>query len=82
MDTLAISTRALKSGSASDDSTYTALSASISSFTDRRDALAKRMKSLLDDAAFQGEPVKEFEAVILILEAEILLNLLHQVAQH
>jgi hypothetical protein len=82
MDALAISTKALKSGTAGDDSTYTALSASISSFTDRRDALAKRMKSLLDDAAFQGEPVKEFEAVILILEAEILLNLLHQVAQH
>jgi hypothetical protein len=82
MDTLAMSTKAVKSGSASDDSTYTNLSASISSFTERRDALAKRMKSLLDDAAFQGEPIKEFEAVILIVEAEILLDLLHRVAQH
>src|SRR5262249_39040524 len=82
MDTLALSTKAVKSGTATDDSTYTSLSASIGSFTDTRDALAARMKSLLDAAAFHGERIAEFEAAILILEAEILLNELHSVAQH
>src|SRR5262249_24991543 len=74
-DTLTISTKAVKSGTASDDSTYTALSASIGSFTDRRDALATRMKSALDAAAFQSQPIEEFEAEVLIFEAEILLDL-------
>ena len=82
MDTLALSTKAVKSGTATDDSTYASLSASIGSFTDTRDALAARMKSLLDAAAFHGERIAEFEAAILILEAEILLNELHSVAQH
>jgi hypothetical protein len=82
MDTLTMSTKAVKSGTASDDSTYTALSASIGSFTDRRDALAARMKSVLDAAGFRNEPIQEFEAAILIFETEILLDLLHRVAQH
>ena len=77
-----MSTKAVKSGTASDDSTYTALSASIGSLTDRRDALAARMKSVLDAAAFRNEPIQEFEAAILIFEAEILLDLLRRVAQH
>jgi hypothetical protein len=81
MDTLAMSTKALKSGTASDDSTYAAVSDSISSFTDRRDELATQMKSILDAAAFHGEPIKEHEAATLILEAEILLSLLDRVAQ-
>src|SRR5262250_1358884 len=70
MDTLTISTKAVRSGTASDDSTYTALSASIDSFTDQRDALAARMKSVLDSAAFGGESIEEFEAAALIFEAE------------
>lgn len=82
MDTLTMSTKAVKSGTASNDSTYTALSASIGSFTDRRDALAARMKSVLDAAAFQSQPIRELEAATLIFEAEILLDLLHRVAQH
>ncbi|HKF68032.1 MAG TPA: hypothetical protein VKB36_15910 [Vicinamibacterales bacterium] len=81
METLTMSTKAVRSGTASDDSTYTALSASIDSFTDRRDALAVRMKSVLDAAAFRGQPIQEFEAAILIFEAEILLDLLHRAAQ-
>src|SRR5215470_2699883 len=81
METLTMSTKAVRSGTASDDSTYTALSASIDSFTDRRDALAVRMKSVLDAAAFRGQPIQEFEVAILIFEAEILLDLLHRAAQ-
>jgi len=82
MDTLTMSTKAVKSGTASNDSTYTALSASIGSFTDRRDALAARMKSVLDAAAFKSQPIQELEAAILIFEAEILLDLLQRGAQH
>ena len=81
MDALTVSTKAVKSGTASDDSTYTALSASIGSFTDRRDALAARMKSALDRAAFHDQPIEELEGAALISEAEILLDLLHRVAQ-
>src|SRR5499433_1940008 len=82
MDTLIVSTKAVKSGTASDDSIYTALSASIGSFTDRRDTLAALMKSILDAAAFKSQPLHELEAEILIFEAEILLDLLHRAAQH
>src|SRR5262245_29697138 len=81
MDALAVSTRAVKSGSASDDSTYTALSDSISAVTDKRDALAEQMKSVLDAAAFHDEPIEVSKAAILILEAEILLDRLHRLAQ-
>src|SRR5215831_564337 len=70
MDALTVSTKAVKSGTASDDSTYTALSASIGSFTDRRDALAARMKSALDRAAFHDQPIEELEGAALISEAE------------
>src|SRR5262249_2718533 len=80
-DTLTISTKAVKSGTASDDSTYTALSGSISSFTDRRDTLAAQMKSVLDAAAFRDQSVGDGEAASLILEAEPLLDLLHRAAQ-
>ena len=40
-----------------------------------------RMKSILDTAAFQSEPISEHEADTLILEAEILPSQLHHVAQ-
>ena len=40
------------------------------------------MKSVLDAAAFRRQPIQEVEAVILIFEGEILLELLHRVAQH
>jgi len=81
MDALAVSTKAVKSGSASDDSTYTALSDSISAVTDKRDALAEQMKSVLDAAAFHDEPIEVSKAAILILEAEVLLDRLHRLAQ-
>jgi len=81
MDALAVSTKAVKSGSASDDSTYTALSDSISAVTDKRDALAEQMKSVLDAAAFHDGPIEVSKAAILILEAEVLLDRLHRLAQ-
>jgi hypothetical protein len=51
-DTLVASTRALQSGSATDDGTYTAIENALVSLTDRRDALAARMRTLLTDASF------------------------------
>lgn len=54
MQTLAISTRALASGSASDDSEYTQLEALLSSLDAQRDALADRMRDVLLGAAFDN----------------------------
>jgi hypothetical protein len=51
-DTLVASTRALASGSAADDSAYTATDAALSSLGDRRDALASTIKGELDQAEF------------------------------
>jgi len=51
-DTLIASTRALASGSATDDSQYTATEGRIQALTQRRDALAAQMRTLLTNAAF------------------------------
>jgi hypothetical protein len=51
-DTLAASTTALASGSASDDSRYTTIESRIQALTQRRDALAAQMRTLLTNAAF------------------------------
>jgi hypothetical protein len=53
-DTLAASTRALGSGSAADDSQYTAIEGRIQALTQRRDALVAQMRTLLTNAAFGG----------------------------
>jgi hypothetical protein len=53
-DVLNASTRALGSGSAANDSTYTAISGRIASLTNDRDALAAQMRTVLNNAAFGG----------------------------
>lgn len=53
-NTLVSSTRAVSSGSATDDSTYVSIESQIHSQTERRDALAARMRSILNKAAFGG----------------------------
>lgn len=53
-DVLNASTRALASGSAATDSTYTAISGRIASLTNDRDALAAQMRTVLNNAAFGG----------------------------
>jgi hypothetical protein len=73
MDTLVASTRAIKSGSALDDSTYTAIAAQIESLTVRRDALASEMRELLDGAAFGGKAINEHQAKHLIAQGKDLL---------
>src|SRR5262245_6270728 len=54
MDALAISTRAIRSGSSSNDSTYTALTNALISFTDRRDALASKIRFRAGGGAIRG----------------------------
>jgi hypothetical protein len=81
MDTLAVSTRALQSGSTSDDSTYAALENQLISFTEQRDALAKEMRSMLEAATFEGQAIQEEQALVLISKAETLLHQVHSAAQ-
>jgi hypothetical protein len=81
MDTLVISTRAVKSGTADDDSTYTVLENQLMSFTDQGDALAGQMRSMLAASAFAGQPLDAGQAHILISEAEILLDQVHAAGQ-
>jgi len=53
-DVLNASTRALSSGTSIDDSTYSAITSRITSLTNDRDALAAKMRDVLNNAAFGG----------------------------
>jgi len=74
MAALAVSTKALASGSTSDDSTYTTLQAQIASWTSQRDALATKMKVLLNGSAFHGTAINEQGARHLIAQANALID--------
>jgi hypothetical protein len=78
--TLTASTNALKSGSSTDDSVYTTTDTKIEQLTNQRDALAARMKSALDAAAFNGDAIDERKARKLIDEGEELLERAHRLA--
>ena len=54
-DVLSASTRALASGSSTDDSTYNSISDRIAALTTDRDALAGQMRDVLDQAEFGGQ---------------------------
>jgi outer membrane murein-binding lipoprotein Lpp len=71
---LVASTKAVKSGSATDDSAYTSLESSISTLTDARDALAKQIRAALDDAAFSNEALNEQQAKGYIDDAQTLIG--------
>jgi hypothetical protein len=81
MDTLAVSTRAVKSGSPTDDGTYAVLESQLDGFTARRDALGGQMRFLLAAASFDGQAIDEGLALALIAEAESLLDQVHVAAQ-
>jgi len=70
---LQVSTQALNSGSASDDSTYAQLEGQLQSLTTDRDAVAGQMKAMLNAAAFNGQPINEIQALRLIVRGTILL---------
>jgi hypothetical protein len=74
LKTLAVSTRALESGSASNDSTYTRLENQLSSIGSRRDALAAQIIKVLEAAEFNGQPIDQHQAKQFIAQANALLN--------
>jgi hypothetical protein len=74
-----ISTAALKSN-ASGDSTFNDLESQLTTFTNRRDALAARMIAVLDAAAFQRRAINEDEVKRLVDEAQDLINDVRAVA--
>jgi hypothetical protein len=73
MNTLAASTRAIESGSASDDSTYTDLEGQIEVLTTQRDTLATQIRAALNAAASGDAAVNEQQAKAWISQAEDLL---------
>jgi hypothetical protein len=72
-DVLGASTRALASGSASDDSTYNAISDRITSLTNDRDALAAQMRTVLNNAAFGGPEPSTSQIEALAFQGNTLL---------
>ena len=74
-DTLLASTRALASGSATDDSHYTDIEGRIQTLTQRRDALVAQMRTLLTNAAFGNGHghFDEHQARRLIVQGIVLL---------
>ena len=73
MDTLHASTKALGSGSASDDSTYTSIESQIADLTTQRDTLAAHIRTILNDAAFNGVRVDGAAAASLTAQANALI---------
>jgi hypothetical protein len=73
MQTLAISTRALESGGATDDSEYTRLEALLANLDSQRDALADQMRDVLLGAAFDNQRADPHVTKTLSAAAESLL---------
>ena len=74
MAILKLSTRALASGSAADDSTYATLEGQIHDWTATRDALAGQIKTALDGADFGGTPISQQTARSLAAQAQKLID--------
>jgi hypothetical protein len=79
--TLAVSTRALASGSATDDSTYTRLENDLLDWTAQRNTLASQMKGLLNASAFHGTAIDEQGAKALIAQGKALIATAEAAAQ-
>ena len=80
MDTLAASSRALASGSSSDDSTYTSIESQITSLTNQRNALAADIRTGLNDAEFGGVKLSENQIKGWIRASNALLARAHALA--
>jgi hypothetical protein len=74
LDLLQASTRAVKSGSAADDSTYNTIENSIRDLTSQRDDLASQIKDALNAAAFNGKALNEKQAKSWIAQAQSLID--------
>jgi hypothetical protein len=77
-DVLAASTRALSSGSSTDDSTYNAISDRIASLTHDRDALAGQMRDVLNEAEFGGQPPSQQQVDELAWQGRTMLMRAHE----
>ena len=73
-DTLVASTRAIASGSATDDSAYASTESSISSLTSQRDALEAQMRTALTNATFGGQLASEQQLKSMIDQGNQLLD--------
>ncbi len=71
LDTLKASTRAIKS---SNEATYNSIESRIQSLTSRRNALAGKIKTALDHAAFNGQPLNQKQAQAWIRQAQELID--------
>jgi hypothetical protein len=76
MATLAASTKAL----AGDDATYASIEAQLATLGSDRDALAAKMISALENAAFHGGTLTHGETLQLVTQAEALLKRAHALA--
>ena len=74
VETLAQSTRALKSGSATSDALYTSIENRLTALDGRRDLVAGQIANVLMGAAFHGRPVDVRQVRSLIAEAQRLLR--------
>jgi hypothetical protein len=74
MAILKISTRALASGSSTDDSTYASLEAQIAGWTSQRNALAGQIKTTLEAAEFGGAAIAQEKAKALASQAQSLID--------
>lgn len=80
LDTLAVSTKALNSGSTADDSAYTNLEGQLESLGSQRDALAAQIKAVLEGAEFNGKVISNTTAHNLQKQANSLLSQAHALA--
>jgi hypothetical protein len=79
MNVLGASTNAVKSGSSTDDSTYTAIEDKIAELTSSRDALASQIRGALDAAGFEQTAIDEGQAKQWIDQAEKLIAQSHDI---
>ncbi|MDX6448771.1 MAG: hypothetical protein QOD08_1234, partial [Gaiellaceae bacterium] len=71
MDTLTASTKGIRS---TDESVYESYETQIQDLTNQRDDLASQIKSALDNAAFNGQQIKEKQAKDWIAQAQSLID--------
>jgi hypothetical protein len=74
MYTLVASTKALASGSSTDDSTYTTIEGKIADLTTQRDALMAQIRTGLNNAQFAGQALNEQQAKDWIASAQSLID--------
>ncbi len=70
---LQASTKAIRSGNASDDSRYTSIENQIAALTTARDNVASQIRAALDAAAFGGTRINENQARAWIAQAQALI---------